>query len=144
MIKSGKWTTEEIQKLKESYEIKKPLKVIAFEFGRTQMSVNKALKRFGIRISKRPANSIKKHDLSPTSTYYKEKSKRLELGWNTQHDLIQWLKFNNYEVIPFPSTETPFKINGLKSTLGQILLIANRIRITKNLPIFRVVGITND
>lgn len=141
MINSGKWTDTDIEQLKVAYTSRKPLKIIAGEFNRTVMSINKALKRFGIRMSKQTAKVEKK---APTTSYYKEKRKPLEPGWNTQHDLIEWLKINNYEVVPLAHLESPFKVNGLKLTPGQLLLTANKLRLQQKLPIFRIVGITND
>ena len=144
----NQWTTEEISYLKMSYFSGKRIKVIANELNRSEMGVNKALRRFNIRLQedKKPLSSQKSKSLTPSvlpKKRIRELPKKLCDDWITIPKMITWMIENGINVVPVNRLKMQYKINRIPSTLGQLLLSCNRLRLSHDLPLFKVKGITN-
>lgn len=143
----SQWTKEEISYLTMSYFSGKRIKIIANELNRSEMGVNKALRRFNIRPQderKEAAQKLK----SPKSSILpqrriRESRKRFCDDWITIPKMINWMIDNGINVIPIDKFKMQYKINHIPSSLGQLLLNCNRLRLANDLPVFRVKGITN-
>lgn len=143
----SQWTKEEIAYLTMSYFSGKRIKVIANELNRSEMGVNKALHRFNIR----PQNKRKKANqkLQPIQAFkisqkrIREPRKKFCDDWISIPKMINWMVNNGIHVTPTNKFKMPYKINNIPSTLGQLLLHCNRLRLANELPIFKVKGITN-
>jgi hypothetical protein len=133
-----KWT--------KTYFSGKRIKVIAIELNRSELGVNKALQRLKIRpehenkeISQKPR--LQKSFKTP-QTRITESCKKCRDEWVSISKMVSWMIENGINVAPIDKFMTQYKINYIPSTLGQLLLHCNRLRLDMNLPIFKVKGIT--
>lgn len=143
----SQWTKAEIEYLRMSYRSGKRIKVIANEINRSEMGVNKALRRFNIRPQdERKAISQKTKVPYPPKlpqTRIREPRKKVNNDWISIPKMVRWMTENGINVIATNKFKMRYKINHIPSTLGQLLLICNRLRLANNLPIFRVKDITD-
>ncbi|WP_032112372.1 hypothetical protein [Candidatus Paracaedibacter symbiosus] len=143
----SQWSDTEIIYLSDAYFSGKKVKAIARELNRTEMSISKALVRFSIRpqVEKKP--KIKKLiEFSCTPLLPKRKKEfrnHICDDWISIKKMLEWMGNNGINIVPIDKAAMAFKINNIPMTLGQLLLTCNRLRLDKNLNIFRVKGITN-
>lgn len=143
----SQWTKEEVAYLTMAYFSGKRIKIIANDINRSEMAVNKALRRFNIRpqdAKKEASKKIQKYQHSKLpQRRIRESRKKFYNDWISIPKMISWMTENGINVIPIDKFKLQYKINHIPSSLGQLLLNCNRLRLAKNLPIFRVKGITN-
>lgn len=146
----SQWTSEEIDYLTMAYFSGNRIKVIANNINRSEMAINKALRRFNIRpqdeqkeASKKLKESKEVKSSKPSQKRIRESHKKLGNDWITIPKMINWMIESGINVVPIDKFKLKYKINHIPFTLGQLLLNCNRFRLANNLPIFRVKGITN-
>ncbi len=138
------WSTLEVTYLTESYFAGKRIKTIANELNRSSMSVSKALARFNIRPdSKTSSTTLMLVPTKPSKPRIREKQKRFHDDWISSQRMIRWMVDNKFNIREVDTHRKKFSLNHISVTMGQLLLNCNRYRLEKNLPIFRVKGITN-
>ncbi len=151
------WSATDIENARSYFLEGLAIKRIAKELGRTTTATNKALSRFGIRFEKPRKNLSESH-----STYKKEKSlmpasivpsferyalqKEFE-NWVSFWQVCQYLSSQNiclYE-LSAPNIDLKcrqFKVGTKTLNAGQLLVIANKMRIEGNLKAFFVKGLS--
>lgn len=139
------WSTLEVTYLTESYFSGKRIKTIANDLNRSSMSVSKALARFNIKPDLEKNNPVNLTLVSAKvlKPRIREKQKRFHDDWISSQRMIRWMVDNKFNIREVDKHRKKFKLNHLSVTMDQLLLNCNRYRLEKNLPIFRVKGITN-
>ncbi len=132
-----RWTKSEISLLWQLWKNGKPLKIIAFELGRTVTSINKALKRFNLRPAKERKNTCKdiskkkesKGKKAATQRSLKSRRQNLDL-WVPFEVVLLWLKEQGKHIkkwCPYQVSATGFRdllpeIKGDASYISEDLL----------------------
>ncbi|MDR0744536.1 MAG: hypothetical protein LBE97_01100 [Holosporales bacterium] len=145
------WTSVEFEKLWAGFLSGKKIKVMAKEIGRSVAAVNKFLSRSGIRKlapeRKRKAESVfykaqKKHVLIQAAT------KTIEKKYTAFTDIIKYIVSKGHTVRKnrdfgsmFYKNEEYF-LDEKPMSKTKILILANKLRVEENKPIFKVMDLT--
>ena len=158
MIEQKKpWTPGEIRQLASLYDQKLPIKMIAREMERTPTAVNKALSRFQIRPTLEQQGRINhkkvqreqremeifsaltiNHTLSEKTNCFNETS-------SSMGQIVAWLESEGIDVKPFRNVRLPafkYLIDKKPMTDLQVVLLANKRRLSGGLSRFVVLGLT--
>jgi hypothetical protein len=158
MIEQKKpWTPGEIRQLASLYDEKLPIKMIAREMARTPTAVNKALSRFQIRPTLEQQGKINHKKIqreqremeifSALTINYKlpEKANCFNETSSSLGQIVAWLELEGIEVKPFRNARLPafrYLVNKKPMTDLQVVLLANKRRLTNGLSRFVVLGLT--
>ena len=143
-MRPERWTPEEIATIKSAFNAGKIVKIIAEEVGRTPSAVNKFLSRSGIRQRRWTIDKQKK---SKKIKVYEVSRTTLERVYKDEYptdfsEVLKYLKSQGINVsINDKKAFAPmndFAINSIPVSRVKLLLMANRLRVENNLPIFKV------
>lgn len=151
---SQTWSPAEISKAKEYFLCGLAVKNIAQKLGRTPSATNKALSRLGIRApSKRDNKSVQffyqtrvKANKTPPKFDKKSLSKQLD-NWVSFWKVCNYLgeqKVDFYEQSPHGTelNQRTFLVNNKIYNSSQLLLLANKLRVSNNQSAFLVDGLS--
>ncbi|RZI45699.1 hypothetical protein [Candidatus Finniella inopinata] len=169
MDRFAEWTDSDIEQMKTAFLQGKTIKDMAKQLGRTPTALNKALSRFGVRRDRKPTkvtaqpcvdwrrylipggqspNSLDDEAiLLPASLKDSFLSHRLflkatEPNWVSLKKVITYLERQGHRIQILDADSGDYKIDNKAAKAGALLLLANRLRIEENKPIFLVKEVT--
>lgn len=133
------WTERENQYLTNCYLNGIPVLVIARNLNRTPSSVSKRIDRSGITRNRKVANRNRAFPMVLTEPFFVDEDKSVSVK-----KMLRLLEQDNIRIFPCPQTKT-YRILGRKEsfTPGQLLILFNKQRLNKGLPVLYVQGITD-
>ena len=146
--KYSQWSNEELSKLERDYNSGKRLKVIADELGRSLSAVNKFISRSGLRkngASRKRQTSFIKRESPNNNTNLKNcqhKINKYKQRNSSFEDVVKYLISKGYCISEYngiiKNGEEAFLLFDKPINKLQLLLIANKLRLEENLPVFLV------
>lgn len=147
MSNTNNWTPAEVEMLRNGFLVHKSIKLLAKELNRSPTALNKALSRFKIRKKTRTLSN--KPPVLKQKKEVKRHKKRLSifdthLQQTSFNQVIHYLRSQGYTINQKFVRLTPQKIlsqcfiNQRPVSHAHLLVIANRIRLDNQQPIFMV------
>jgi hypothetical protein len=136
------WSDLEIHNLKDLYLSNQPIKIIARMLDRSAPAVNKALSRFGIRMPRGYARPTASFTQNSPSVPPPKTQRRSKLTWDVDmwvklSDVVDYLRKNGKKITQ-STTMQGWHLDHKPIYAHQLLMLANKLRLEKKLPIFLV------